>query len=230
MGIAQIMKDGLGVLRNNPVILLPSAVLSLVMSLLAALLVESGLIAIPTVDEAFSGTMTSGVLALTLLGMMLGLFVHGMTLGMARDAVAGGRASLRGGLETAADRFYPLTIALLLGGALVFAGSLFFVVPGLLAAFLLMFTFVAIVADNAGPLPGMRRSLDTVKAHMGEALLLFLCLLLSALIFVVIDIALSLIPVIGQLLDILLSGVMAGYISIVLVLAYGRMRPAAVSQ
>lgn len=233
MDIVKVMKDGVVVLKNNPVILVPPTIVSLIMSLLVMLLVESGMITLPTGDgwkAPFSVPMMNGTLALTVLGMMFGLFVHGMTVGMARDALDNGSTSLGKGLEIAMDRFYHLTVALISVMALVFAGSLIFVVPGVIAAFLLMFTFVVIIVDNSGPLSGMKRSFDIVKSRLLEALLFFVVMLLTGIAFGIADIILSMMPVIGPALDILLSGALAGYVSVVMVLAYRRMTSPVVLQ
>jgi uncharacterized membrane protein len=143
-----------------------------------------------------------------------------MTVAMAQEAVGTGSTNVSDGINIAKDRFFHLLGGAILVGLILLIGFMLLIIPGLIAAFLLMFTFVAIVVEDLGPMQGIKRSLEVVKSHLGDVLILFVAILVMGVIIGVASAAFGFIPILGQAVQAVLSGLFGGYVSVVMVLAY----------
>ncbi|NTU42834.1 MAG: hypothetical protein HGA78_07230 [Nitrospirales bacterium] len=249
MEIERIMKEGLGVLQKNPAICLPTIFLNIVFFFFVSVfLVLKGPEAIAMYENMISFEKSPDAKDIMVLdffyifSIIAGLFVYGLTVGMAQKAIETGSANLREGIKIAKGRFFPLlsaavlfvltTVGLMLlvsfpsmllasagaGSPLLSFGLS--VIAGLMALYLLMFAVVAVVVDGLSAAQGMKRSLEIVMAHKGESFFIFSILALIVVILFFSSIALSFIPFIGQATQILVSGIAGGFVSVVLVMVY----------
>ncbi len=229
MDIVGIFKEGIEVSKKNYIIFVPTVAAMVVMFVLTLILVGGGMLSIglmgagrysPGAIPSSFGALMGGMFLVMIIGMILGLFAHGMTVGMAKEAIDTGATSINSGINIAMSRFAPLLIAAILVGIIVAIGSVLLVIPGLIAAFLLMFTFVVIVVDNIGAVEAMKKSFETVKSHLGDAVIFFIAMIVIGLVFGIVRMVLNVIPVLGQLLGMALMGIFGGYISVVMVKVY----------
>jgi len=236
MDIVGIFKESIDVAKKNYVIFLPPVAVAVVMALLTLILVGTGVISMGLVGAGMQspgaimplvGTILGGFFIIGVIGMILGLIAHGMTVAMAREALDTGSTSINSGLSIAAGRLGELVVASILVGIIVFVGFMLLVIPGLIAAFFLMFTFVSVIVDNAGPVGAMKKSYETVRANMNDSIVFFFAMIAVGVIFIVANAVLIVIPVLGQLMGMALMGVFGGYISVVIVKVYRELtRPA----
>ncbi len=216
MDIMGVLKNGIEVSKKNYIIFVPTIAVMAIMFVLSLILIGVG-------------AMMAGVFLISIIGMILGLFAHGMTIGMAKEAIDTGSTSLASGINIAVSRFVPLLIAAIVVGIIVTIGLLLLIIPGLIAAFLLMFTFVAIVVDNMGAVEAMKKSFEVIKSQLSDAIILFIALIVVGVIFIIANMILNVIPFLGQLLGMILMGIFTGYISVVIVMAYKELTVSAPS-
>ncbi len=148
------------------------------------------------------------------------LLGHGATLAIAHQLADGNQPSFRDAIERIRSRFVSLIIAAAIVGIIVGIGTTLLILPGLIAAYLLMFTFVAVVAGGLEPLPALKRSYNVVTDNFFETAILFLLLLAIGVVFAIVSSILNLIPAVGGLIGLLLGGVYAGFSSMILLIGY----------
>ena len=104
--------------------------------------------------------------------------------------------------------------------AIVGFASLFFVVPGLVAGFFLMFTLPAVLLDGIGAVDALRRSATLVKENLGPVLGLVVGALVAIVVVSVASVILGAVPFLGHLLSMLLAGAFTAYLTVVAVRVY----------
>lgn len=229
MDIVGIFKESLEISKKNYIIFVPTVAVALVMAVLTLIMVGAGILSIgltgggmhsPGAMMPMLGAMMGGLFIVAIVGTILGLISHGMTVGMAKEAIESGTTSLSSGFSMAMSRFPQLVVGSVLVGLLVFIGFMLLFIPGLIATFFLMFTFVSIIVDNAGAVEAMKKSYETVKTNLNDSIVLFIGMIAIGVVFAVANAVLNVIPVLGQLLGMALMGAVGGYISVVLVKVY----------
>jgi hypothetical protein len=161
-----------------------------------------------------------GVLVFGVVMGLLGLLSSGMVVVMARDALGGREPILGDALAAVVGRLRPVVAASCLVMAIVAVGFLLFVIPGLLAAVLLMFTLPAVLLDGHDAADGMRRSVAVVRGHAGPVIGLVVG---SLLVLVGVGIAswiVGLVPFLGGLASFVLHGAALSYLTVVGVRVY----------
>jgi uncharacterized membrane protein len=205
--IGAIFKEAALVLRNNHSLAIPTIITILAVSLVS-------LAVMPSPED------TSKVLLLGFTSMLLSLFAHGVTLAMAREALETGSTSLSTAYFIAFRLFVTLISVSFVMIALVVLGSILFLLPGIIAAFLLMFAMPSIVVDSAGALEALGRSYAVVRANMKESAMFFAVIVLLGLTLGIFNLIITTVPVVGQLISLALSGAFGGFVSVVTVRAY----------
>lgn len=236
MDIVGIFRESVEVSKKNYIIFVPTMGVELVMAVLALILLGTGIVSLgltgggmhsPGAMMPFLGAMMGGLFILAVFGTILGLIAHGMTVGMAKEAIETGSTSLNSGLSIAMGRFPQLVIASILVGGIVVIGFMLLFIPGLIATFFLMFTFVSVIVDNTGAAESMKKSYETVKANLNDCIVFFIGMIAVGVVFAVANAILNVIPVLGQLLGMALMGAFGGYISVVIVKVYMELTKAA---
>jgi hypothetical protein len=206
-----ILKEGVFVLRKNYTLAIPTVIAVFVVSFLT-------LAVAPSPEDAQSVVLAG------LLSMLLGLYAHGVTLAMAREALETGSTSLGTAAFIASRLSGTFLLAAVIVGALVGAGSMIFLLPGLAAAFFMMFTFPSIVVDSVGAVEAVKRSITVTKMNLKDSAMLFSLVMVLGLGFGMANIIVSTIPVFGQLVGVALSGVFGGFISVMIVRSYKTLK------
>ncbi|MFA5354407.1 MAG: hypothetical protein WC291_09265, partial [Thermodesulfovibrionales bacterium] len=123
MEIVSVLKEAVEVVKKNPIIFVPIITLSVVVTLLTFLLLGGSMVSMGMMGGSISspdrmssaiGAMAGVAFVLGIISGVLWLFVHGMTVAMAQEAVGTGSTNVSDGINIAKDRFFHL-----LGGAIL---------------------------------------------------------------------------------------------------------------
>ena len=229
MSISAILKESLQVVKKNPILFIPMLALTIITSILSLIFLGS---MIPTIggmaegpassSEALTaaGTALGGIFLVLVISSILGLIAHGMTVAMADEAAREEKTSLKSGYTKTKERLVTIIISAVVVGVLVSVGFILLILPGIIAAFLLMFTFIAVMLDSQNAFRAVGKSVRVVTRNFGSVFVLFLVLLAIAVLVGIINVIVGLIPILGAIIAILLSAVYTAYVSVFLVLAY----------
>lgn len=223
MSIVSLLSRSVTTLRDNPAIALPLLVSGLLVALLALALFGS---MVPTMAMMGTGgpemagmALWRGVVLLVV-GGVLSLLAHGMTVLMAGDALESGSTSLKGAWNRSLARIVPLLIAAASVAALATVGTLLLIIPGIIISFFLMFTFVALMLDDLGAFQAIGASLRVVRDNFAVVFVLFLVMVALGVLAGVVSTVLALIPAVGGLLGALVNAAYVTYLTIFVVTAY----------
>jgi hypothetical protein len=168
------------------------------------------------------GVTAGGIVGLVLGALVLGLVMgilwllsSGMVVVMARDALSGREPVLGDALAAVIGRLGPVVVASGLGMAIVMAGLLFFVMPGVVAAVLLMFTLPALLLDGLGAVDAVWRSVAVVRGNVGSVIGLVVGTLLVLLALAFAAWILAQVPLLGGLASFVLHGAGVSYLTVV---------------
>jgi hypothetical protein len=168
------------------------------------------------------GVTAGGIVGLVLGALVLGLVMgilwllsSGMVVVMARDALSGREPVLGDALAAVIGRIGPVVMASGLGMAIVMTGLLFLVMPGVVAAVLLMFTLPALLLDGLGAVDAMWRSVAVVRGNVGSVIGLVVGTLLVLLVLAFAAWILAQVPLLGGLASFVLHGAAVSYLTVV---------------
>jgi len=164
------------------------------------------------------------LIVLVLANMSLSFFAFGTTTAMAREYTERGRTSLNTAAFIA-KRLAPTLLALsLLCPLVVLTGIIMYVLPGMIAGCFLMYAIPSVIADGLGPYEAIAQSIAMVRGNLAVSARLFAAIVLSAMLFGVFGMFISLIPVLGLLANLVLQGAYMAVVSIVLFRAYKTLK------
>jgi hypothetical protein len=167
---------------------------------------------------AAAGGLAGLVLGALLVAVVMGLLwllSSGMVVVMARDALAGREPVLGDALSAVVGRLGAVVVASSLGMAIVMVGLLFFVIPGIVAGVVLMFTLPAVLLDGRGAVDGIRRSVAVVRNHVGPVIGLVIGTLLVLVAAAIGAWIVGLVPFLGGLASFVLHGAAVSYLTVV---------------
>ncbi len=153
-------------------------------------------------------------------GMLVNLVSSAVVVVMARDVLAAREPSMADAFAAVLARLTDVVVASVLFAVIVGIGSIFFVIPGLVAGFFLMFTLPAVLLDHMTAIDGLKRSATLVKDNLGPALGLVIGAIVAAVIMAIVSMIFHLVPLIGQLASMLLVGAFLAYLTVVAVRVY----------
>ncbi len=233
MSIVNLLQTSFARLKENPVILVPILAISVVLAILSLLLIGSMVpqmgpfqsdTAISAEDAVgFAGMAMGRFITLMVIGSIVGLLGHGMTVLMAHDALTGNAVSLREAWNRTSGRIVALLLASLLVGIIVSIGFVLLVIPGIVLAFFLMFTFVALMLNESNPLQAIGRSFQVVKQHFASVFVFFLVLIALGVLVSILNMVIGLIPVLGSILAVILGSVYATFVSVFVVAVFNAL-------
>lgn len=214
-------RTGLDVIRRYPVMAVPPLAAQLVMFVLTLLFVVTA--GAGVVVGGLAGGLFAGGLAfvlVTLIGGILTLVASGVTIVMARDALARREPSMGEALGAVMDRLVDVLVASILVMVIVGVGMVLLVIPGIVAAVFLMFTLPAVLLDGTGAVDALKRSAALVKDNLGPVVGLIVGWIVAVIVVMIISQILRFVPLVGRLASALLFGVFIAYLSIVVVSVY----------
>lgn len=231
MSISQMLKESFAASKQNPLIFVPMLAASIFSVLVSLIFVGSAMpmagrfageqmAANPEQAMAGMGAALGGMFLVSILSGIVGLLAHGMTVAMADLALKGENATLGAGWSRLVSRLVPIILASVVVGVLVSLGMILLVLPGIILAFLLMFTLVAVMVDDAGAFDAIGRSFRKVTRNFKATFVVFLVLLALGLLAGIVGMIVGLIPILGVILTMVVSAIYTGYISIFVVEVY----------
>jgi|RhiMetdeSRZDD1v2_1073273.scaffolds.fasta_scaffold112417_6 hypothetical protein len=174
-------------------------------------------------SAGMAGALASGLflfLIFIVLVMLLNLVAHAAVVVMARDATASREPSIGTAVDAVMSRLGSVAIAALIFSVIVGIASLFFVIPGLIAALFLMFTMPAVILDGLAPMDAVSRSFRLVKDNFGTVIGLVIGAIVAMVVLWVALLILGMVPVVGPLATMLLAGAFFAYLTAVGVRVY----------
>ncbi len=231
MNVSKIFKESTAAAKANPLIFIPMLATSVLSALLSLIFIGSAMpmagkfsaeqfSANPEKALAGAGIAAGGMFLVGMLSGFIGLLTHSMTVVMADTALKGEQTSLKLGWTRTISRIVPVIIASILIGIIVTVGMIMLVLPGIVLAFFLMFTLVAIMIDNLGAFKAIGHSFKTVSRNFGATFITFLVLIGLAILTMIISAILALIPILGAILSLFVSALFTGFITIFIVRVY----------
>ncbi len=219
MEISNMFSEGLEIFKKNPIIAVPLVVVEIIVGILAltimgSMVASSGMMGMNGFEPnlASIGAFMGAAFILGILSGILKLIAYGMTYVMADDAIAGA-TDLNSGLQKTLGNIANLLITSILVGVIVFIGMVFLVLPGLIAAYLLMFSILLVTLENKGPVEALQGSFELVKANLNDTILF-------AVVAIVILIIAGIIGGILGPLSPIITGAATAYILIIQTLLY----------
>jgi hypothetical protein len=213
-------QTGMDVLKRHPVMIIPPLAVQIVMAVLTFLFIGGAATAIAVGGGAGLIGAIMGGFVFTLLTGILSLIASGVTVVMARDALATREPSMGDALGTVMGRLVDVLIASILVMIIVGIGMVLFVLPGVVAAFFLIFTLPAVLLDNVAAIEGIKRSVRLVKDNVVPVLLFLIGCVVAGIVLAIVAKLIGFIPLIGQLAVAVLAGIAIAYFSIVAVRVY----------
>ncbi len=220
-----IFKKSIDTLKDNFIIIVPPMITSLIITLLLLLLAKSGVApaAVTGVKTGASDQMTGMPFIVGILFLILWAMSHSVVVAMAKEALDAGGTTFNSGIQKATDKSGSLIAASVFVSIIIMVTISLFIIPGLVASFLLMFTFVGIISENLRPLDAMKKSFALVRNNLRDSAVIFLGILLLGFLYAFASLILIRVPILGQLISLGVTGTFWGYISIVIVIAYHEM-------
>ncbi|MDZ7793889.1 MAG: hypothetical protein U5P10_09425 [Spirochaetia bacterium] len=231
MKIITVFKESIAAAKGNPLIFVPmlasivfSAIISLIFAGSAMPMMSrfSGeqIAANPEQALAGAGAAAGSIMFVSIIGSFVSLLAHGMTVGMADIAFKGESVTLKTGWMRLVSRIVPLVIATIVVVIIVTFGMILLVLPGLIAAFLLIFTLIAVMLDNLSAWKALGRSVKTVKKNFGAVLITFLVIIGLTFLVGILNFVVVFIPILGAILSIIIFSIYTAFITILLVRVY----------
>jgi hypothetical protein len=218
LDLPAVFKEGINTVRKEYVLLAPI----FIVLPLAVLILTPFLARLPL------GNPLEDIRGLILgisIGSVLNVYVLGVTVAMPYEVMEKGSTSLRTGLMVAL-RFFPrlLPVSLLLGLS-TSIGFLVMIFPGMILAFLFMYTMPAMFRGNLLPFDALATSFRTVKETFTPSLFLFTALATSMFIISLVMFPLFYYPALGLIANFAVSAVFLAVSSVVLMRAYIVLSP-----
>jgi membrane-anchored glycerophosphoryl diester phosphodiesterase (GDPDase) len=231
MDIIAILKESLDVSKRNVAIFVPTLIVGIISFFLAIILIGSNIATVAVkggdVTPSTVGAMFGSVVLVAVIASLLALIACAMTIGMAQEALTKGTTSLNTGWDMAKEVLGPVILVSILICVIIGIGLVIWIIPGIIAAFFLLFTLPAVVLDKFNAVDAIKKSFDIVKANLSDVVVIFIALVVIWLIIAVVQRILNIIPVLGPLVGALLGGLFGGYASVVIVRCYRIFVPAA---
>jgi len=207
MHLQAVIKDSIDDLKNNYILAAPTLVASFIFVFISFILWKRA-------------TDSSTSIFIGLVGAFVILCAHGVTLAMARELLESGSTSLATSIDAGKKTFVPLLSLSLAITFLVLVGLRFFVAPGLAAAFFLIYALPFAINEGIGSLEAIKRSFHLALTHKHDTFVLLAGVILSGLALALANVMLSVIPLLGQLAAVLLTGAYGGVVALVVVRVY----------
>ena len=221
-------RSGFELLKRYPVMVAPPLIAMVVVFVLlfllgggvGAMFMVGGMTAgAPGMAGAMLGGLLFGLVFFAL-AMLINLISHAVVVVMARDALAGREPSMGDAYGAVMGRLGDVVVASVLLAVLVGVASLFFVIPGLIVGFFLMFTLPAVVLDQLPAVDGLKRSFNLVKENIGSCVGLVIGAIVAAVVVAIVSVILHVVPLLGRLASALLGGAFVAYLTVVGVRVY----------
>lgn len=225
MDIAEIYRRGFELYKTNYAISVPFIIVNFLSFFFSLILLGgmTGAGAAPLqTGVSGMGMLAGGAVAIVIISLVLNVLAQGMAIGMCIEALDRGTASLARGWEVLVARASNLIIASILVGLAVGIGLLFFVLPGLVIAFFLWFTIIALIMEELDALTAIKRSYNVVRSNLSSALVYVILAIAIGMGASIVGALLGVIPLIGALFSPVLQGLASGLVTMAGVIFFTR--------
>ena len=149
--------------------------------------------------------------------MLIHLVSSAVVVVMAREALAGRPPAMGAAYGEVLARLGAVVGASVLGALIIGIASLFLFIPGLVAAFFLMFALPAVLLERLGPVDGLKRSAALVGDNAGRAFGLVVGAVLASVGLWFASLILHALWGLGHLISSLLASAFMAYLTVVAV-------------
>ncbi|NOZ25487.1 MAG: hypothetical protein GXO94_05280 [Nitrospirae bacterium] len=228
MGVGDLLRESLGLTRKHTIVIMPPVIASFIIGCLSILIIGIRMSATEPDGMGNAGEeMTNLVLArsvLSVIGWILYSFAQGMVTSMMTELRDKGKTSIGYGFGRANEMIVSLAVAGLILGVLLLVGFMLFFVPGLVVAFVFVFTFVVVMLEKRGPIDAMKRSVQIVRSNFSYTLKLFAAIIGIGFLLMILNVVLSRLSLLGLLASMAFTGAYMGYTYVVFVKAYQQFK------
>lgn len=222
LDINALVGEGIRTIRGSYILLVPS-MSAIVMSFITYMVLFSALDPELFKDLekfAFSKEAQQRALIGAAAFSVLTVFAMGVTTAMARNLMETGRTSLDVARSFIMIRPSALLAVSLIIGLSIIIGFTVVLLPGILAAFMFMFSMPALVMGPGEPLSAVIKGLRVVTENLRDSFFLFVSIASMYFLLNIILLMLVFIPVIGVLAAFVLTSAFMSATSIVTLRAY----------
>lgn len=226
MDIYRVLRESFDTFRGNLVIAVPPTLAIFLNFLIIERTLSPRLLADGpgefTPEEVFTrlSTMFMVVLSLWIVNGVINLFALGATLGMAKEAINDVRPTVTHGVKSIQDNFSTFIIAGVSISVITTLGLMIFYIPGFAFMFFAIFTFPAIVIEGLGPLDAFKRSVGIISSNSRDTFIFFVSLIALFLAGVFAASVLCTVPVFGQFMGLVVTGMVGGFTAVYMLKAY----------
>lgn len=157
---------------------------------------------------------------LTLIDTILAIFAQGAVVNMAKEATEKKITSIDRGIDVVLRRWADLLVASILMAGIILIGILLLVIPGLIAAFFLLFTTQALIVDDLRPLEALRQSYKFVREHITDTIALAIVLLMIVIAVGLLIGIFAQVSLLGPLLSLVVTLLVGPFMIILLTVTY----------
>ncbi len=232
MNIGNIYKESLHIIRQHFIIVVPPIVVSIILAIVTLVILKGSIFTtgevpdmktpaetLPSVRDFMGIAFIIGIIS-----FLLQALSHGMILSMANEAIEKGTCSLQKGFQAVLLKLNHLMIAAAMIGILFVIGMMLFFFPAFIVSFIFMFTFVIIISEDIGALDAMKKSYRLVKENLSQSFILFVALVGTGFLITIINMVFGLIPVLGQIINVVLMGIFLSFVAIALLRSYRELQ------
>ena len=241
MDVVKLFEKGIVVTKSNPVMIVPYLVVNIATTIAAVILAVTifgqalgmtGMTGMSGMSGGFGAGPSSGMMMGGIGSMMGGMFLFlalfllfiaigiGATVAMAYESAQTGKTSLNTGFGIVQRRFIDIITTIILMGIIIGIGFVLLILPGLIAFFLFLLTYPALIIGNLGPVAALKKSYEVMTKNMGDGIILFIGIIAITFLSGIINMFFGMIPIIGSLIGMVVGAVFTVYMLVVQVLFY----------
>ncbi|MGQ9474413.1 MAG: hypothetical protein ACUVRN_10285 [Candidatus Caldatribacteriaceae bacterium] len=157
---------------------------------------------------------------LVIFGILLGFIALSFIVSMTWDAERRNKVYWNQAWYVFSSRFPEILVASLIVGFLVSFFSIFFVFPGLIFGFLLMFVLPSIIVEREDPFSAIRRSFQLSLENLGECFTFLVVVLFFGVVGYLLFSLFGCVPLVGVILNTIVGGFLIAYIAVFLTRFY----------
>jgi|YNPNPStandDraft_1061719.scaffolds.fasta_scaffold64123_2 MFS family permease len=159
-------------------------------------------------------------IALVMLGILLGFVALGFIVGLVWEARYREKADILRAWRILAPRFGEVFLASLILGFLVSFFSVFFVFPGLLLGFLLMFVLPVLIIEREDPFSAIRHSFQLSFENLGECFTFLVIALFFGVVGYLLFWLFEFLPFFGVIINTVVGSGILSYVAVFLTRFY----------
>jgi uncharacterized membrane protein len=212
MDLGRLFKDSFNYLVSYPVFFVPAFVTALVVLVLGFMVTPFSLGVVYRAGS-IKGAIVILILLVVLVKTFVQLFVSSILTHMAYRASEGSVPALEESFQTVRGKLRDVVVLALIVSVAVSIGFMMFIIPGLVVAFLTIFSLQEVVIGDKQPMEAVKGSYNLVKENFVDILVFFVIVIV---LLAVVGGILGMMPL-GRLLA---NFILTPFVSIIVTLCY----------